>query len=107
MGYELAEKDPKVRATSTIWGCAIGLLGVCIPIVAITETGILLPFLVLLGATGGTASVWLAADKHQQDDVPLTQTVKSLEERVINLETIYVSLPDVDKPLPLPETNKH
>ncbi len=105
MDHQSAEKDPKVQATGTIWGCAIGMLGVCIPIVAITETGILLPFLVVLGAAGGTASVWLAADKHRQDKVQLAQTVKSLEERVINLETIYVSLPDAEKPLP--ETAEH
>ncbi|MBE9067405.1 hypothetical protein IQ260_12135 [Leptolyngbya cf. ectocarpi LEGE 11479] len=104
MGHKSAEEDPKVRATGTIWGCAIGMLGVCIPIVAITESGILLPFLVVLGAAGGTASVWLTSDKHRREDVQLAQTVKSLEERLINLETIYVSLPDVDKPLPLPET---
>lgn len=83
------------------------MLGVCIPIVAITESGILLPFLVVLGAAGGTASVWLTSDQHRQDDVQLAQTVKSREERLINLETIYVSLLDVDKPLALSETDNH
>ncbi len=107
MGHKSTEQNPKVRATSDIWGCAIGMLGVCIPLVAITETGIILPLLVILGAGGGTAAVWFAPDKRQQEEASLTQTVKALEERVINLETIYTSLPDTTKPFSLPETKDH
>ncbi|WP_088242843.1 hypothetical protein [Calothrix rhizosoleniae] len=107
MGNKSTEKNPKVSATSGIWGCAIGMLGVCIPLVAITDSGIILPLLVILGAGGGTAAVWFAPDKRQQEEVSLTQTVKTLEERVINLETIYTSLPDTTKPFSLPKTEDH
>ncbi len=107
MGHKSSEKTSKVKATSSIWGYATGMLAICIPLVAITESGIILPFLVALSAAGGTAAVWFAPDKRQQEEVHLAQTVKALEERVINLETIYVSLPDVDKPLPLPEIDNH
>jgi hypothetical protein len=101
MNHKSTESDPKVRATAAIWGCAIGMLGVCIPLVAITKSGVLLPLLVLLGAGGGTAAVWFAPDKRQQEELRLNQTVKALEERVINLETIYTSLPEASKSLPL------
>ncbi|MEO0770515.1 MAG: hypothetical protein AAFY72_13995 [Cyanobacteria bacterium J06649_4] len=102
-----SEENPKVRATSMIWGCAIGMLGVCIPIVAITESGILLPLLVALSASGGTAAVWFLPDKHQrEEETRLAQQIKMLEDRVVDLETIYVSLPDVENPRSLPETNK-
>ena len=97
MSQQSTEKNPKVRATSTIWGCAIGMLGVCIPLVAITESGILLPLLVIFSAGGGTAAVWFAPDKKRLEDTHLTQNVKGLEERVMNLETIYTSLPDTTK----------
>jgi hypothetical protein len=103
MSYKSTESDPRVRATAAIWGCAIGLFGVCIPLVAITKSGVLLPLLVMLSAGGGTVAVWVAPDKRQQEERQLTQTVKALEERVINLETIYTSLPDVQKPLSLHE----
>ncbi len=106
MGRKSTEKHPKVRATETIWSFAIGMFGICIPLVAITESGVILPLLVALGAGGGTAAVWLAPDKRQQEEVDLVQTMKVLEERVINLETIYVSLPDAAKPLPLTKTDK-
>ena len=101
--HKSTEKNPKVRATSAIWGCAVGMLGVCIPLVAITESGVILPLLVILGTCGGTAAVWFEPDKRQPEEAHLAQTVKALEERVINLETIYTSLPDVTKPLPLSE----
>jgi hypothetical protein len=99
MSQEFTENNSKVRATSAIWGCAIGMLGVCIPLVAITKSGVLLPLLVLLSAGGGTAAVWFAPDRRQQEELRLNQTVKALEERVMNLETIYISLPDAQKSL--------
>lgn len=108
MNSNPTEENPKVRATSAIWGFAIGMLGVCIPLVAITESGIILPLLVALSATGGTAAVWLSPEQRQREEASrLAQRMKRLEERVIDLETIYVSLPDVGKPLPLAEAKNH
>lgn len=97
MNHRSIESNPKVRATAAIWGCAIGMLGVCIPLVAITNSGIVLPLLVILSAGGGTVAVWLAPERRQKEEMRLLQTVKALEERVVNLETIYISLPEVAK----------
>lgn len=97
MSHRSIERDSKVRATAAIWGCAVGMLGICIPLVAITNSGIILPLLVLLSAGGGTAAVWLASDQRQKEETRLLQTVKALEERVMNLETIYTSLPESSK----------
>jgi hypothetical protein len=102
-----AKKDPKVQATEAIWGISVGLFGICIPLVAITESGLILPFLVALSAGGGTAAVWLAPDKRQQEAIALVQKVETLEQRVMNLETICVSLPEPAKPLHLTEANKN
>ncbi|MDJ0772287.1 MAG: hypothetical protein QNJ49_02505 [Mastigocoleus sp. MO_167.B18] len=107
MTQKSTKKNLKVRATSTIWGYAVGMLGVCIPLVAITESGIILPLLVILGTGAGTVAVWFAPDRKQVEEGDLTQAVKALEERVINLETIYTSLPDTTKPFPLSEAQKH
>lgn len=94
MARPSTENNPKVRATATIWGCAIGMLGVCVPLTAITNSGVTLPLIVVLGASGGTVAVWFAPDRRQQEETQLVQTVKKLEERVMNLETIYISLPE-------------
>ena len=103
MGQKYSQKNPKVQATSAIWGCAVGMLGVCIPLVAITDSGIILPLFVILSAGGGTAAVWFSPDKSQ----PFEYHLKALEERVMNLETIYTSLPDSTKPFPLSEREDH
>ena len=105
MSHQSTERDPRVRATAAIWGCAIGMFGICIPLTAITNSGVILPLLVMLGAGGGTAAVWLAPDKRQQAEINLAQTVKALEERVMNLETIYTSLPEMPKTLSLPHND--
>ncbi len=103
MDHNATETHPKVRATQSIWALAIGMFGICVPLVAITESGLTLPIIVALSAGGGTAAVWLARDKRLQDETDLTQSLKALEERVINLETIYVSLPEVPKAFELSE----
>lgn len=103
MSNSATEKNPKVQATAAIWGCATGMFGICIPLVAITKSGILLPLLVVLGAGAGTAAVWLAPDKRRSEEIRLVQMVEAVEERVTNLEVIYTSLPDATKPLPLPK----
>ena len=100
MGYKSTEKTSKVKATSFIWTCATAMLGICIPLVAVTESGILLPLLVALSAAGGTAAVWFSPDKPKREEIELTRTVKILEERIINLETIYVNLPESTNSLP-------
>ena len=105
MSHKSAESNPKVRATTAIWGCAVGMLGICIPLVAITNSGIILPLLVIIGAAGGTFAVWFAPDKHQQGEIQLAQTVKSLKERVMDLEAICTSLPEVENPLSLSKTD--
>ncbi|MEN8445429.1 MAG: hypothetical protein ABG776_10510 [Cyanobacteria bacterium J06555_13] len=92
MGRRSTERNPKVRATVGIWSLATGMLGICIPLVAITNSGIILPLLVILGAAGGTAAVWLASEQHQQAELRSAQAVKALEERIIALETICTSL---------------
>ena len=106
MSYKSTENNPKVRATVAIWGCAVGMLGICIPLVAVTGSGVILPLLVILGAGGGTVAIWFAPDRRQQEVTHLAQTVKELKERVMDLEAICTSLPDVSRPFSLSETEK-
>lgn len=87
----------QVWATAVIWGCSVGMLGICIPLVALTDSGIILPLLVVLGASVGTTAVWLTPGKRQQEQAHLNQTMRLLKERVTNLEVIYTSFPDTAK----------
>lgn len=106
MGRKSTERDPKVRATVAIWSLATGMFAICIPLVAITSSGVILPLLVVLGAAGGTAAVWLASEQHRQAELRSAQAVKALEERVIALETICTSLPPTEELLVLQKSTK-
>jgi hypothetical protein len=89
MKHSHYEQDPRVRATATIWGIAVGMLGVCIPLVAVTSSGLILPVLVIAGASLSSAAIWLSSHRVQTRNQAISsQTVEALEERVRNLEAI-------------------
>lgn len=78
--------DIRLQTTIWIWGLSIPLLCACVPIVAITDTGITLPVLVLLAVAVGTSSVWYLAS-HQPNSQGLTQ-LKQITDRIEILEAI-------------------
>ena len=94
MGQKSTNYHPKNLATAVIWGSAVGLFALCIPLTAIAKSGSLLPILVVLGATSSTAAIWLAPKQRPREDA---LTIKALEDRIMTLETIYTSLPDSEK----------
>jgi hypothetical protein len=80
------KRDIRLQTTMWIWGLSIPLLCACVPIVAITETGITLPALVLLAVAIGTSSVWYLAS-YQLSSKKLTE-LKQITDRVEVLEAI-------------------
>jgi hypothetical protein len=84
--------DIRLQVTKTIWGCATGMLGICIPLVGMTNSP-LIPFAVIAGASLGTAAVWMGSGlvgKSTQATVSAVtqEQVKALEERLANMEAI-------------------
>lgn len=86
----LPEKDIRAAATSKIWGFATGMLAICIPLTAVTRSGAILPIVVISGATVGTVAVWRKSNNQSRNPL-LTNSIKELEQRVANLETICSS----------------
>jgi hypothetical protein len=82
------ETDIRVAATSKIWGFATGMLALCIPLSAVTKSGAILPLAVMSGAAVGTVAVWRGSDNQSRNKPLLTNSIKELEQRVANLETI-------------------
>jgi TolA-binding protein len=99
-----SSQNARVKATSSIWGCAIGMMGICIPLSAIIHAGAELPAVVIVGAAFSTAAVWagevvsmvlnsgnarkaVGTENKQQFD-ELNGRVRELEERLANVETI-------------------
>ncbi|MEO1388808.1 MAG: hypothetical protein AAFV85_15835 [Cyanobacteria bacterium J06634_6] len=92
MSRRSSKRNPKIRATATIWGVATGMLAICIPLVPVAGGGIILPLLVVLGAGGGTVAVWLSPEQARKEELRLAEKVEILEERIITLETICTGL---------------
>ncbi|UFP92729.1 hypothetical protein [Gloeobacter morelensis] len=93
--FAALEKDVRVKATSTIWGCATGMLAICIPLVSIAGDGpaLLLPLAVAVGAAVATAFVWKSQPivGGAEISLPAVLRLRQLEERIANLETIALS----------------
>ena len=81
----------KIATTAIIWGFATGMLAICIPLVAMTKSGVVLPLAVILGASGVTAVVWVSSDRQTRKISNLTNSVQLLEQRIVDLETICSS----------------
>lgn len=85
----------KVFATAIIWAFATGMLGICVPLAGLTNSGVLLPLIAMLGASGSTMMVW-RPPQHRPRQLPEQMTsLQTLEQRVKNLETICSS-PEFD-----------
>lgn len=86
-----SQGDVRAKVTGTIWGIACGMLGICIPLVPLTQSGAMLPVVVVAGATVGTAAVWLGGSRAQRPAGP-SASEKAMQARVADLEERLASL---------------
>ncbi|TVQ44665.1 MAG: hypothetical protein EA365_09715 [Gloeocapsa sp. DLM2.Bin57] len=49
----------KIATTAIIWGFGTGMLAITIPIISMTDSGIILPLAVIIGSTVSTVVVWI------------------------------------------------
>ncbi|CAD5960702.1 hypothetical protein [Planktothrix agardhii] len=78
-------RDIRLKATIWIWGLSIVLLLACVPALALTDQGILLPLAVLLATAISTASIWIFGSSNKIDN---DKELQKLINRVDNLEAI-------------------
>jgi hypothetical protein len=64
------------------------MFALCIPLVRVTKGAAIIPFAIALGAGAGTAVVWRSDRQTQNRSEHEQQSLRSLEERIANLETI-------------------
>ena len=84
--------DPRVAATSVIAGTSVGMLAICIPLVAVMKNPIF-PFVVVGGAALAIAGVWYfgrnqGAATQSKEIATLESTIEDLKERLENVEVI-------------------
>jgi len=51
----------KIGSTAIIWSLATGMMAISIPLVKITNTGIMLPLAVVVGVSISTIAIWLSS----------------------------------------------
>ena len=51
----------KIGSTAIIWSLATGMMAISIPIVKMTNTGIILPLAVVIGVSLSTVAIWLSS----------------------------------------------
>ena len=56
-------KGAKVATTIVIWVFATGMLGICIPLVSMTNSGVALPVAVIVGVSSSTIAIWWSGNQ--------------------------------------------
>ena len=56
----------KIGTTAIIWGFSTGMLAICIPLISMTESGVILPLAIVIGATISTVFVWLNSSQQSR-----------------------------------------
>ena len=51
----------KIGSTAIIWSLATGMMAISIPLVKMTNTGIILPVAVVVGVSLSTIAIWLSS----------------------------------------------
>ena len=50
----------KIGSTAIIWSLATGMMAISIPIIKMTNTGVILPIAVIVGVSLSTIAIWLS-----------------------------------------------
>ena len=64
MAYDDESKDPRIRATASVWGIACGMMGISIPLIAISGgegATLYLPAMAIAGAAVSSLAIWVVS----------------------------------------------
>ncbi len=84
MRYIPQNNGAKVGATAIIWSLAAGIMAICIPLVKISESGIILPLGVIIGLSISTIAIWLSGNQKVFESASKLQ---DMEKRIKELES--------------------
>ncbi|HEY9640221.1 MAG TPA: hypothetical protein V6C57_07035 [Coleofasciculaceae cyanobacterium] len=99
-------RSGRVAATAIIWGCAMGMLAISLPLSSEAQGDTLIAIAIILATAISTVTVWLSAA--QTPEVEATDQLRQLQERLGKLEAVAPAdpvdwLPQVE-PSPLAST---
>jgi hypothetical protein len=80
------QHDPRVMMTTRIWGMAVAMLAICVPMIEISDDLVPLPVLVILGTVASTFVVWRSAGRQSDDSTLLSYQLRELQQQLARLE---------------------
>lgn len=89
-----SEQNVRSKVTSKIWAMATGMMGISIPLCEVTNSGAVIPIMVVISAAVGTAAVWMRGgtvvvnSRGGAGEADSQKRIQELEERLANLESI-------------------
>jgi hypothetical protein len=86
-----SSRDIRLPATSIIWGFAMGMLAICLPLSNDTDRGVVISIGIVSAATVSTVGIWRSSDKKSATSIEPPEPIKELQERIANLEMIATS----------------
>ena len=84
MRYIPQNNGAKVGATAIIWSLATGIMAICIPLVKISESGVILPLAVIIGLSISTVAIWFSGN---QKVIESASKLQDMEKRIKELES--------------------
>ncbi len=84
----MKKKDIKIEATAIIWGCTTGMMAICSPLISKSQSSIILPLAVILGASISTVAIWR---NDKQESLESSNSFQQINQRISDLETICIS----------------
>lgn len=85
--------EGRLATTAVIWGCATGMLAICLPLSNAPHhgsQGTIVSLAILIAATICSLSIWKRANPSAQSS-EVSEQMKQLQERIMNLEAIASS----------------
>lgn len=87
----VSTRDSRRSTTAVIWGCATGMLAICLSLTNQPHQGnrgTIISLAILAGAAVSTVAIWRSSHQESQADLEDARQIRQLKERIINLETI-------------------
>lgn len=75
------ERDPRTRATASVWGIACGMMGISIPLIAISGGAggtPYLPVMAIVAAAVSSVAIWFSPPR--RNELPPEMPIRELED---------------------------
>lgn len=87
----IQRRDPRTAALNNVWGSALAMLALCIPLCAVLRSA-MIPILVVAGTAIVSLYIWWSGAAEREADTSeadaLRDKIKELEDRLANVEVI-------------------